>query len=104
MGLISRVSSRTYRFESPVLLKKNQNQNLNKNLLKNPSKCPTHAKLSSKTLTCPKTCNKKPLTWPPKPSKNTTSKRILPLTSRRNSTRNILLHGIVLLDEILVLM
>merc|ERR1712157_620970 len=101
MGLISRVSSRTYRFETPVLLKKS-NQKPPKN--QTSSKCPTHAKLSSKTPTCPKTCNKKPLTWPPKPSKSTTSKRILPLTSRRNSTRNILLHGIVLLDEILVLM
>ena len=42
-------------------------------------------------------CNKMLLIVLTSPSKNSTSKRILPPTSKRSSTRNTILHGIVLL-------
>merc|ERR1712154_398574 len=81
MGLISRVSSRTYR-----------------GLLK----CLTPEKLSSKMRTCPKTCNKMPSMSLPRPLKNTTSKKISPPTSKKNSTRSTTQHGIASLAETLV--
>merc|ERR1712228_1117034 len=64
MGLISRVSSRTYRGFLSLL------------------KCLTPEKLSSKMRTCPKTCNKTPSMSLPRPSKNTTSKKISPPTKK----------------------
>merc|ERR1712139_269220 len=84
MGLISRVSSRTYRGFLSLL------------------KCLTPEKLSSKMRICPKTCNKTPSMSLPRPSKNTTSKKISPPTSKKNSTRSTTQHGIVLLAETLV--
>merc|ERR1712173_343879 len=81
MGLISRVSSRTFR-----------------GLLK----CLTPEKPSSKMRTCPKTCNKMPSMSPPRPLKNTTSKKISPPTSKKNSTRSTTQHGIASLAETLV--
>merc|ERR1712139_7947 len=84
MGLISRVSSRTYRGFLSLL------------------KCLTPETLSSKMRICPKTCNKTPSMSLPRPSKNTTSKKISPPTSKKNSTRSTTQHGIVLLAETLV--
>merc|ERR1712117_509986 len=68
------------------------------------SKCQTPERPSSKMRICPKTCSKTPSTSPPKPLKNTTSKKISPLISRRSSTRNTTQLGTVLLEGTLDLM
>uniref|UniRef100_A0A8W8KA54 Secreted protein n=1 Tax=Magallana gigas TaxID=29159 RepID=A0A8W8KA54_MAGGI len=59
-------------------------------------------KQSSRMLTCQRTCNKMPWIVQPQPLRNTTLKKTLLHTSRRNSTKNTIPHGIVLLEEISV--
>merc|ERR1712166_106868 len=67
-------------------------------IAKKPEKtCLTPEKLSLKMLTCPRICSKTPSTLPPKQSRNTISKRTLPRTSRKSSTRSTTQLGIALL-------
>ena len=55
-----------------------------------------NARLLSRMPICRKKCSKMLSMSPPRPSKNTTSKRISLPTSRRNSTKNTTQHGTVL--------